>query len=123
MVLSCVCVRLSRKNLFSDLASVGSGIDGLGHPRIAEIGFVWLGLSEQPSLDAVIELAHRHSLPVIIDGAFAMPPIENLTAFSRRGVDLIAYSGGKHVGGPQASGILCGRDRYRDPQHRPQELT
>jgi L-seryl-tRNA(Ser) seleniumtransferase len=55
------------------------------------------------------ELAHRHGLPLIVDAACALPPIENLTAFSRCGADLVAYSGGKHLGGPQASGILCGR--------------
>ncbi len=77
--------------------------------RTAAVGYVCYGIQEQPDLTALIELAHRHSLPVIVDGAFAMPPVENLTAFSRRGADLIAYSGGKHIGGPQASGILCGR--------------
>jgi len=78
-------------------------------PRTAAIGFVWYGTNEKTSLAAVVELAHRHQLPVIVDGAFAMPPVENLTALSRTGADLIAYSGGKHLGGPQASGILCGR--------------
>jgi D-glucosaminate-6-phosphate ammonia-lyase len=70
---------------------------------------VWHGLEEFPNLDELIALAHRHDLPVIVDGAYSMPPTENLTSFSRRGVDLIAYSGGKHLGGPQASGMLCGR--------------
>ena len=77
--------------------------------RTAAIGFVWYGIEVQPNLTALVELAHRHHLPVIVDGAFSMPPVENLTSFSRRGADLIAYSGGKHLGGPQASGILCGR--------------
>lgn len=79
-------------------------------PQTAAIGYVWYGLEEFPNLDSLIELAHRRDLPVILDGAFSMPPITNLTEFSRRGVDLIAYSGGKHLGGPQASGILCGRE-------------
>jgi D-glucosaminate-6-phosphate ammonia-lyase len=79
------------------------------HAKTAAIGVVWYGVDEKPNLDDLVALAHRHQLPVILDGAFAMPPVENLTAFSRRGVDLIAYSGGKHLGGPQASGILCGR--------------
>ncbi|MES2793716.1 MAG: aminotransferase class V-fold PLP-dependent enzyme [Planctomycetota bacterium] len=78
-------------------------------PRTAAIGYVWHGLEEFPNLDELIALAHRHDLPVIVDGAYSMPPTENLTSFSRRGVDLIAYSGGKHLGGPQASGMLCGR--------------
>lgn len=78
-------------------------------PQTAAIGYVWYGVQEFPSLDALIELAHRHQLPVIVDAAFSMPPVENLTTISRRGADLIAYSGGKHLGGPQASGILCGR--------------
>lgn len=77
--------------------------------RTAAIGFVWQGMQETPDLDAVVDLAHRRGLPVIVDAACALPPIENLTSFSCRGADLIAYSGGKHLGGPQASGILCGR--------------
>lgn len=78
-------------------------------PKTAAIGFVWLRVDERPDLTALAELAHRHGLPLIVDAACALPPVENLTAFSRCGADLVAYSGGKHLGGPQASGILCGR--------------
>ena len=78
-------------------------------PRTAAIGFVWLRMDERPDITALADLAHRHELPLIVDAACALPPMENLTAFSRCGADLVAYSGGKHLGGPQASGILCGR--------------
>jgi D-glucosaminate-6-phosphate ammonia-lyase len=86
-----------------------SRIERAINSQTAAIGFVWQGVEEKPDLSDLISLAHRHSLPVIVDGAYSMPPIENLSSFSRRGADLIAYSGGKHLGGPQASGILCGR--------------
>ena len=78
-------------------------------PQTAAIGYVWYGVKEQTALRDLVALAHRHDLPVIVDGAFSMPPVENLTRLSSEGADLIAYSGGKHLGGPQASGILCGR--------------
>ena len=78
-------------------------------PRTAAIGYVWYGVEERPAIRTLVDLAHRHSLPVIMDAAFSMPPIKNLTALSQTGTDLIAYSGGKYLGGPQASGILCGR--------------
>jgi L-seryl-tRNA(Ser) seleniumtransferase len=60
-------------------------------------------------LPKVLEIAHRHDLPVIIDAAAALPPASNLRRFIDEGADLVAYSGGKAIGGPQASGILCGR--------------
>jgi len=55
-------------------------------------------------------IAHRHHLPVIVDAAAELPPAENLRAFIVDGADLVAFSGGKHLQGPQATGILCGRD-------------
>ncbi len=63
----------------------------------------------QPPLEQVIELAHRHSLPVIIDAAPRVPPITNLHEYIDMGADLVAISGGKGIRGPQASAILCGR--------------
>ncbi len=60
-------------------------------------------------LDEVVAIARRHSLPVIVDAAAALPPVENLRAVIGMGADLVAFSGGKAIGGPQASGILVGR--------------
>jgi D-glucosaminate-6-phosphate ammonia-lyase len=60
-------------------------------------------------LAGVVAIAHRHGLPVIVDGAGALPPAENLRALIATGADLVAFSGGKAIGGPQASGILVGR--------------
>lgn len=60
-------------------------------------------------LGACCEIAHRHGLPVIVDAAAALPPPENLRRFGAEGADLISFSGGKAIMGPQASGILCGR--------------
>ena len=54
-------------------------------------------------------VAHRHRLPVIVDAAGSLPPRENLKRFVAAGADLVAFSGGKALGGPQASGILVGR--------------
>lgn len=80
-------------------------------PQTAAIGYVWSSIVQRPELSSLIELAHRHQLPVIVDAACALPPVENLSTFGQWGADLIAYSGGKHLGGPQASGILCGREQ------------
>jgi L-seryl-tRNA(Ser) seleniumtransferase len=44
-----------------------------------------------------------------VDAAGALPPAANLRRFIEEGADLVAFSGGKAIGGPQASGILCGR--------------
>lgn len=54
-------------------------------------------------------IAHRHAKPVIVDAAAELPPVANLRGFIEEGADLVAFSGGKHLRGPQATGILCGR--------------
>jgi D-glucosaminate-6-phosphate ammonia-lyase len=79
-------------------------------PRTAAVGYAWLHVDERPPLEELARLAHRHGLPLIVDGAMSLPPTENLTRFIGLGADLVVYSGGKHLGGPQASGILCGRE-------------
>lgn len=60
-------------------------------------------------LSEVCAIAHAHDIPVIVDAAAELPPRANLRRFFEEGADLVAFSGGKSIGGPQASGILAGR--------------
>jgi L-seryl-tRNA(Ser) seleniumtransferase len=78
-------------------------------PQTAAVGYVWKRTNQKPTLREVAELARRHNLPLIVDGALSLPPIENLRKHISDGADLVAISGGKHLGGPQASGLLFGR--------------
>ena len=63
----------------------------------------------RPPLAEVVSVAHAHGVPVIVDAAAQLPPQANLKRFIAEGADLVAFSGGKALGGPQASGFLCGR--------------
>jgi D-glucosaminate-6-phosphate ammonia-lyase len=63
----------------------------------------------RPSLEAVVEVAHARGVPVLVDAAAQVPPAAALRSFIAAGADLVTFSGGKALGGPQASGILCGR--------------
>ena len=60
-------------------------------------------------LPKVVEIAHAHDVPVIVDAAAMLPPLENLSRFITEGADMVSFSGGKGVLGPQSTGILCGR--------------
>src|SRR5215212_237688 len=60
-------------------------------------------------LPVVCQIAHEHGIPVIVDAAAELPPRANLRRFIAEGADLVVFSGGKAIGGPQASGILAGR--------------
>jgi D-glucosaminate-6-phosphate ammonia-lyase len=63
----------------------------------------------QPALKDIAKLAKKQKVSVIVDAAAQLPPQSNLKRFIAEGADLVAFSGGKALGGPQASGILCGR--------------
>ena len=77
-------------------------------PRTAAI--FWLAHPHSlPSLPGVAGVARAHGLPVIVDAAAQLPPASNLRRFIAEGADLVCFSGGKAIGGPQASGILAGR--------------
>lgn len=61
------------------------------------------------TLKQTCEIAHHQGIPVLVDGAATLPPAGNLTRFIEDGADLVAFSGGKGIGGPQSSGILAGK--------------
>jgi len=60
-------------------------------------------------LKVVADVCRPRDIPVIVDAAAQLPPKSNLQKFLQAGADLVAFSGGKAIGGPQASGILAGR--------------
>jgi seryl-tRNA(Sec) selenium transferase len=61
------------------------------------------------AVEQAIDIAHRNGLPIIVDGASTLPPVSHLTRWTSLGADLVIYSGGKGIRGPQGSGLLLGR--------------
>lgn len=77
-------------------------------PRTAGILYVAQPHAEPP-LPEIVAVARAAGIPVIVDAAAQLPPAANLRRFIVEGADLVAFSGGKAIGGPQASGILAGQ--------------
>jgi L-seryl-tRNA(Ser) seleniumtransferase len=61
------------------------------------------------SLERCLEITRRAGVPLMVDAANMLPPWDNVRRLAGLGVDLICISGGKHMRGPQCSGILAGR--------------
>ena len=73
-------------------------------------GILYLARADsRPDLSAVVRVARAANVPVLVDAAAELPPASNLRRFLAEGADLVVFSGGKAIGGPSASGILCGR--------------
>jgi L-seryl-tRNA(Ser) seleniumtransferase len=60
------------------------------------------------TLTEVVQVAHARGVPVIVDAAAELPPPEHLRLFNVLGADLVVFSGGKGLRGPQASGLILG---------------
>jgi uncharacterized pyridoxal phosphate-dependent enzyme len=65
-------------------------------------------------LDTVLRLARARDVPVIVDAAAQLPPVENLWELTAAGADLVLFSGGKALSGPASTGLVLGRARYVD---------
>ena len=66
------------------------------------------------ALSEVIPIAKEMGVPLIVDAAAELPPVENLSRFFHMGADLTVFSGGKDIGGPQSSGLVVGRRELID---------
>src|SRR5262245_58347626 len=55
-----------------------------------------------------VALARRHKVPTLLDAAADVPPVQRLPEYNRLGFDLVAFSGGKALRGPNDTGLLLG---------------
>jgi D-glucosaminate-6-phosphate ammonia-lyase len=63
-------------------------------------------------VEQAAEIAHAHGLPLLVDAASMLPPRDNLRRFTAAGADLVSFSGGKAVRGPQSTGMLLGKPEW-----------
>ena len=86
-------------------------LDRLITEKTAAVGYTFSygGAPASLSLPQVAAIAHAHGVPVMVDAAAMVPPKDNLRRFIREGADLVTFSGGKFIGGPQSTGLLFGR--------------
>lgn len=59
--------------------------------------------------EGFVRLGKKHGIPTLNDAAADVPPVENLWKYTGMGFDLVAFSGGKGLRGPQSAGLLLGR--------------
>lgn len=60
-------------------------------------------------LQSALAIAKDHKIPILLDDAAGIPPVDNAKLYARMGIDLYCFSGGKGLRGPQCSGLLLGR--------------
>ena len=61
------------------------------------------------NLDKENAIAKKFRVPMLLDDAAGIPPIDNIKLYAKMGLDMYAFSGGKGLRGPQCSGLLLGR--------------
>lgn len=85
-------------------------LDATIGPNTAALAYVFHPWNSCPlTLEQAVAIAHAHDVPVIVDAAVMLPPVSSLTDFIEQGADMVTFSGGKGLRGPQSTGILCGR--------------
>jgi uncharacterized pyridoxal phosphate-dependent enzyme len=84
-------------------------IDAYDPEKTAAFYYTARNLKGSLPLEKVIKIAKIHKVPVIVDAAAEIPPKRKLRTYMEKGADMVSYSGGKHLAGPNNSGLLAGR--------------
>lgn len=107
------CVRIPGARLVEVGDESGTRIEefrsAIGKKTAAIVHFVFDPQEGVLPIEKVIEIGRTHKVPVIVDAAAELPPAENLRKFVAMGADLVIFSGGKGILGPNDSGLLCGK--------------
>lgn len=99
----------------ADTAPTVEELEAAITPATAAVFYViFFGRDASLPLETMVEVAHRHGVPVIVDAAAQNPPAENLWKFTGMGADLVIFSGGKTMRGPQDSGLIVGKKEWID---------
>jgi L-seryl-tRNA(Ser) seleniumtransferase len=69
-------------------------------------------------LEGEAAIAKQHNVPMLLDDAAGIPPIDNIKLYAKMKLDLYTFSGGKGLRGPQCSGVLLGRKELIDAAMR-----
>ncbi|WP_339794771.1 aminotransferase class V-fold PLP-dependent enzyme [uncultured Imperialibacter sp.] len=69
----------------------------------------WYGIEDSITHEEFVAISKKHGIPSFIDAAADVPPVENLFKYQKMGFDLVTFSGGKMIRGPQSAGLLFGR--------------
>ncbi len=72
----------------------------------------FLNYEGQIQWEEVISICKKHNIPTMIDCAADVPPVENLSKYMKMGFDMVCFSGGKGLRGPQSAGLLLGKKKY-----------
>lgn len=111
------CFRVAGARTITAGSPDGCTIDDLQRaigPETAAVA--WFSMYEDAlSLPPVVDVAHARGVPVIVDAAIALPPTTNLRRFIDDGADLVSFSAGKDMRGPQTAGFLAGRRDLIEP--------
>jgi uncharacterized pyridoxal phosphate-dependent enzyme len=82
------------------------------NPQTAMMHFSnFANASGQIKVDQWVKLGKELNIPTFIDAAADTPPVSHLWDYANMGYDLIAFSGGKAIRGPQCAGLLIGREK------------
>lgn len=89
-------------------------LEGSISENTAAVFYFLSSLYERGSMELskVIAIAHRHQIPVVVDAAAQLPPVENLWTITGAGADLVIFSGGKTLCGPADSGLIVGKKEW-----------